>query len=268
MNYEQKKPEEMTNDEIALERFKTLPKSIQDAILHSGWQNIIRNLVNQYGLRVDQGTQLENMVFSMMLGSTDSDEFFKFIMDDLKLDEPKALELFKDIDFKIFTSIYKDVVDLGPDSLLQVDETKKEIETEDFPSFENSKETFMRDDIDSSSADDEILTVTRDEILRDIENPVNLNLKEDSLPDLMDSTIMPKNQESGVSNQKAVNSEQGTENDIEIREKEIPANLPSATETKVEENKPVNPVEAGLGSKVSTSSQNYQSNDPYREPIQ
>lgn len=99
-------------DKAIAEAFKQLPQVIQDAILKSGWENQVRNLVKEYGLRIDQGTVLENMTFGVMLGMTEPEEYYKTIVQEFDLDTNKANSLFKDLDERVFNNIQGIIVAL------------------------------------------------------------------------------------------------------------------------------------------------------------
>lgn len=257
MNEQNIKKEDLTDDEITEQRFNALPKVIQDAILNSGWQNIVRNLVKQYKLRIDQGNELENTVFGLMLGMFDSEELFDFIMNDLNLGEENAKKLFSEIDEKIFNDIYRNVMKSGVYS----DQLGANNKTED---KSLSKENYVREDIENAAKDDEILTVTREELLKGIEKPDEIKNESEKAPDLSKSNVMPINQQSMVNSQQ---SSTGAKDLVEA-----PVNLPSGNDVPQKENyvedKPVDPIEAGLSSSVSTSNKGYKEKDPYREPLE
>lgn len=271
----------LTDDEITLQRFKALPKIVQDAILNSGWQNIVRGLVNEYKLRIDQGNELENIVFGLMLGMFDSEELFDFINKDLGLEEDRAKDLFNKIDQKIFNDIYNNVMKSGVYDLNDEDsevpmQTSDEAEetlkrlTEDRP-----KENYVKEGVDNAAKNDEILTVTRDEILNGIEKPEDFKNNSDSYPDLEKSNVMPNKETSDMGHETPAFEKPATPS-TETAITEAPNNLPSGeikntapVETKEEsEDGPIDPISAGLSSSVSTNNKGYKGSDPYRESIE
>lgn len=239
---------EITKEET-IEIFKQLPKIIQDAITKSGWEVTLRNIVNRYGLRIDQGAQLESMTLGLMMGQISSQEYYDSIRGDFELGEDKSTSLFQDIDDEIFGKI-GDII-----QKLELDQSREKFD-EQIP----KKENFVKDSVESASMEDEILTVTRDEILRGIEEPEKIQMPNKDLPDLKNSNVMPpSNNVQNFETPKKQNVE------LENKEVEIPSNLPANNN----QNKgPVNPVEAGLNSSISTSTKDYKGSDPYREPIE
>jgi hypothetical protein len=262
-------------EQIALERLKELPKVIQDAILYSRWQDILKDLSKQYGLRIDQGVMLENMVLSMLLGMTNVDEFVNFMKADLAMPENKAIDLFKDIDFKIFTNIYEKVraIDaaanpeekkINEDDLTMIDLSDDMIAK---ASNEFKINKMVKDDREADSYHNEILTVTRDEILKGVENPEQIKAPEDNLPSLSGMNVMSNQIINKPTSQPIVNNVPTNTNSVpEIK----PIQTSDTTPVPINplQSNPINPVEAGLGNKVSTSIKGFSASDPYRESIQ
>lgn len=245
-------------DKEILEIFKSLPQIIQDAITKSGWEVILRGIVSKYHLRIDQGTKLENMTFALMMGVMEPKEYFDLIHNDFGLDTEGADSLFQDIDEKIFSRI--------EEMTRKLEEEKKEPD----------QQTFVKEDREVSSKDDEILTLTREEILKDIEDPQQ-NKAEDNLPDLEDSVVMPKTKEEVKLKTEVPDTAVSPDinKNVEIREEQIPSNLPQENivpikkeEPKFDNTKPLNPIDINLNKTVSASNKSYQTVDPYREKIE
>lgn len=295
-----------TSEEI-LEIYNGLPKIIQDAITKSGWEKKVRDIVTKNKLRVDQGTQLENMVFALMMGQFSAENLYTSIMEDFDLDEENAKLLFQDIDEQIFGNIEGIIMRLelneqekdllgnkkevaAGKAVEKKEPSEKTWEEKTLSSdsiLKRDTSTFLREGVDTATANDEILTITRDEILRGIEEPEEID--EDSAP----AESVTPNQSTTYAAQKSdmqvsapaipsteISSDSKTDinfmSDTSDTEK-MPApaddNLPNLTNSNVmpgtKENnfKTIDPVEAGFGSKVSTSSKDYKSTDPYRESI-
>lgn len=253
-------------DKEILEIFQGLPQIIQDAITKSGWETTLRGIVSKYRLRVDQGTKLENMTFALMMGVMDPKEYFDLIHTDFDLENDDANALFQDIDEKIFARIEE-----MTRSLEKIEKSKNVPEE----TKETESHNFLKEGRETSSQDDEILTVTREEILRGIEDP-EPNVITDILPDLKQSSVMPKSAEkidSELPVKKNIEPpvqptpvvQIKTPNDVEIREEQIPSNLPIQNSEKP---KTLDPVDISLKNKISTSNKDYQGFDPYREPIE
>jgi hypothetical protein len=230
MDKDNQKEEKQNLSEI----FNNLPKIIQDAITKSGWEREIRYIVKRYKLRIDQETQLENMTFALMMGQLDPKEYYNSIMNEFGLEKEVAETMFQEIDEKVFANISRMI------TRLDAEEQLKESAPE--------KATGVRDDVESASEPDEILTVTRDEILKDIENPERIKEKK-PLPDLQEKQTMPQAQ-------------------VPAKKEQAPQNVPTSMPKKEEPKGPVDPVKAGMGNNISTSSKNYKGVDPYREPIE
>jgi hypothetical protein len=255
-----------TFEQISYERLKELPKVIQDAILYSRWQDTLKDLSRQYNLRIDQGVMLENMVLSIMLGMTETEEFIDFMKIDLALPENKAIDLFKDIDYKIFTSIYEKI--LAIDDSANTEE--KKLDENDLTMIDLSDEMIakasnefkvnklVKDDRKLDSYNDEVLTVTREEILKGVENPSEIKVPEDNLPSLSSMNVMSNQMSGRPMSQPAPISTPSTPTS-----NPIPVNSQSTPPTA-----PINPVQAGLENKVSTSIKGFSASDPYRESIQ
>jgi hypothetical protein len=282
MNNQNQQNNMSNTDQQILEIYNSLPKIIQDAITKSGWENSLRNIVNKYQLRIDQGTQLENMTFALMMGQLSAEDYYDSILNEFGLEQDKAKNLFEEIDASIFGNIEDIIRKLEvdqenekltanssqptavskqaqqPQSLKEPDtDLQKEIDSEGTFQVGKDRQRFVKDNVDDVARNDEILTVTRDEVLRDIEEPEKIgqamsqdNPTASSLPDLKSSSVMPKNQSSS-SDEHGSGQAQAVE-----------------TETKLTESGPVDPIAAGLDSRVSTSSRDYRGSDPYREPLE
>jgi hypothetical protein len=178
-----------TSQEI-LEIYKALPKLIQDAITKSGWEKKIRDIVTKYKLRVDQGTQLENMVFGLMMGQLSAEKLYSAIVNDFELGEDQGKLLFQDVDDQVFGNIEdlimkleieekgkeieankEEVVVKEAEKKIPTQTTWKEKTLETDSNLQKETETFLREGVESATSNDKILTVTRDEILQDIEEP-------------------------------------------------------------------------------------------------
>jgi len=292
-----------TSEEI-LRIYNGLPKIIQDAITKSGWEKKVRDIVTKNKLRVDQGTQLENMVFALMMGQFSAEELYTSIMEDFDLDEGNAKLLFQDIDEQIFGNIE------GIIMRLELNEQEKDLlgnkkEVAQVKSIEKKEpsektweektlssdsilrrdtNTFLREGVDTATANDEILTVTRDEILRGIEEPEEADEDVEPFESDVPNTVTTSTPDVPVSTQPIpstdISSDSKTDtnfmsdtSDTETMLDPVDDNLPNLTNSNVmpglkkEKSKTIDPVEAGFGSKVSTSSKDYKSTDPYRESI-
>jgi hypothetical protein len=284
-----------TSQEI-LEIYKALPKLIQDAITKSGWEKKIRDIVTKYKLRVDQGTQLENMVFGLMMGQLSAEKLYSAIVNDFELGEDQGKLLFQDVDDQVFGNIEdlimkleieekgkeieankEEVVVKEAEKKIPTQTTWKEKTLETDSNLQKETETFLREGVESATSNDKILTVTRDEILQDIEEPEKIGQHKK-----IDVSVAAEGTAAWYesTSKKTVAEEPKNETSEPVKAPEStltepPNNLPDLSgasvmpgKEQVENSKPVDPVEANLSSKVSTSKKDYKSSDPYREPIQ
>ncbi len=102
----------MNNEEREIlfkEKFTELPKTIQTAIVNSNWLMKVRVISSRNGLLLDQAANIENIVFSTMLGFFHPDQVLKNIID-AGIKQPVAEKIIKEIDEQIFAPIKTDLV--------------------------------------------------------------------------------------------------------------------------------------------------------------
>jgi len=87
------------------DRFKRLPKNIQDAIGESNYQNALYEISRKFQFTIEQMGLLEESVVDVMLGKISSDEFKKSIKNTLRLTNGEVEELVNSINNKILIRI-------------------------------------------------------------------------------------------------------------------------------------------------------------------
>ncbi len=94
---------------IIKERFKQLPKVVQDAITSADIEKHMRELANTHRLHLDQWETLENQVMLTLLGIEYSDDLEKNIKNEVGVDEATAKLLTEDISKIVFEPIRQEL---------------------------------------------------------------------------------------------------------------------------------------------------------------
>ena len=113
------------NKQIFIERFKELPPIIQKVITKSNWLEKVRLITEKNGLLLDQGTIVENIVFSIMLGLLDPRMIQTYIVEDAGVEKQKAEAIIFDLEVQIFSTIKKELVDAFEQLELSQEEQKE-----------------------------------------------------------------------------------------------------------------------------------------------
>ena len=92
-----------------VERFKSLPKPVQDAINSASIQEHLRALATTHSLHLDQWQTLENEVMLTLLGFQDPNELKQRIKDDLVVNDETAASLATDISAAVFEPVRKEL---------------------------------------------------------------------------------------------------------------------------------------------------------------
>jgi hypothetical protein len=87
------------------DRLEQLPQIVQDAILHSGWQEKIQGMAKRYSLHVDQTGDLQLETFMVMLGLDDPENFSTNLVANLGLSKLIADQLSMEVNDMIFKPI-------------------------------------------------------------------------------------------------------------------------------------------------------------------
>lgn len=114
------------NKQQLKEDFKKLPKIVQDIITESDWQNQIRFITSKHNLRIDQGADLENIVFFVMLGYISPEEFRAELIRELGLSEELVNNIYNDTEELIFSKIKKALIEATEEQTGSSEETEDE----------------------------------------------------------------------------------------------------------------------------------------------
>lgn len=90
---------------IIKERFDALPKSIQDIIMSTNYEETLLGIGKQYQLNVEQLGILEKDTTMVMMGITPTKDFTNELIHELRVDETKGVQIVRDINEKIFSRI-------------------------------------------------------------------------------------------------------------------------------------------------------------------
>lgn len=236
--------EEKNIKQMVEERLEEIPPQVKKAILESNWEEDVRRISEKYRLRIDQGNVLENQVLLLMLGLQSVDNFFEVLGETIENEDNKLENILDEVEANIVAKI-RDV--------LQKDMSEEEA------SPETQTQNFVRSDIDNVADDDEMLTVTREEILKGIEaDDMESEQKAEGNeqqggtipPDLPTASVMPQG-----------GGDSKPESDLSAMHQKFDADKKPEAQSK-------DPVDIGMSNSVSTSAKDYKSSDPYREPIE
>ncbi len=98
-------PEETQLESAMQERFKQLPKVVQDAITSADVEQHLRTLADNHKLHLDQWATLENEVMLALLGFQPVTDLVKNIEKEVGVDSATAVALASDISTVVFTPI-------------------------------------------------------------------------------------------------------------------------------------------------------------------
>ena len=90
---------------IIKERFDSLPKSIQEIILSTNYQDTLIEIGKQHQINVEQLGILERETTLVMMGLTPTKDFEKELTRELNIDNIKGSQITEDINSKIFLKI-------------------------------------------------------------------------------------------------------------------------------------------------------------------
>lgn len=97
--------EENELQQTLVERFQTLPKTVQDAVTSADVQARMRELAGKHKLHVDKWALLENEVMLTMLGLEKTNELAKNIAKEIDMPQEAAEALAADISKVVFEPI-------------------------------------------------------------------------------------------------------------------------------------------------------------------
>lgn len=104
--------------DLIKERFKKLPKDIQEAITSSGLSEKFKTMINKHGLRIDQGLALENETMFVMLGFESPDDFVDNVRYEVKVPRDEAKIIAEEINRIIFLPIKSSLKNIRSENVL------------------------------------------------------------------------------------------------------------------------------------------------------
>jgi hypothetical protein len=122
---------DVQNNQLILERFRELPKIVQEAIVNSGWENKIRIIAQKNNLVIGDASILESNTFLVMLGIISPKNYLSTLKDELKLPDEILDSIVNSVEDEIFKDIKEKLVEIGNDSkedpeFISVEKEKKD----------------------------------------------------------------------------------------------------------------------------------------------
>jgi len=142
-------------------QLKSLPKTIQDAILNSGWEKKTHALAKKYNLHIDQEGTLVSETFLVMLGLELVRDFNQNLVTNLGISKIIASQIEGDLSEQIFKPIRTELQKVN-DKIVEEESNatpQTDLAKNILGGTENPKTDTAEDDLD------------RDVILREIETP-------------------------------------------------------------------------------------------------
>lgn len=96
------------------DRFKKLPKNIQDAIGQSNYQTALYDIYKEYKLTIEQVSMLEDSLIEVMLTNISAEEFEREIRNKLRLDDEKTKDLIVAINENIIKRVRQNMAASAP----------------------------------------------------------------------------------------------------------------------------------------------------------
>lgn len=127
------------SNKIIIERFKVLPKSIQDALLSADLPEKLTKITEKYHLRVDQAGALETETHLVMLGLEPPADFAKNVEKEVGISAEVTRRIADDVRADIFLSIRESLKQIQPQEELG-EESEQIPEREETSAGQPSKE--------------------------------------------------------------------------------------------------------------------------------
>ncbi len=126
------------------EKFDALPKSIQEVILSSNYENSLLEIGQQYKLNVEQLGVLERETTLVMMGLIPTKDFENELTQELGVEKEKGTQITKDINEKIFIRIREllKIMNTPIEENIPVEESPQKIEQK--KNTENEQDMIMR----------------------------------------------------------------------------------------------------------------------------
>jgi hypothetical protein len=157
-------------EEQIQERFKQLPKEVQEAVTSADVHDKILGVAKKYGLHVDQEGELVDQIGLIMLGLSPSKDFVKNFSSSAEVDVKTATSIAEDINKEIFDEIRESMREIEHNvETEQNSQSISDIERVGGFNIENSKE----DQNNNSSTDQPI--ESHEDVINAIENPSSVS---------------------------------------------------------------------------------------------
>jgi len=220
------------------EKYATLPKDLQEAVLSVDSNKVLREITKTNKLHIDQAAEMSDETGLVMLGLTHPGEYVANLKNRLKISEEQARAIAKEVNEKIFVEI--------KESLKKIHET----ESGSSPEIVDKKQ---EDTLELKTTQEED-NLKRDDVLKELEKPEPLIPKTIPKETLIEKTMEDEKKEA-PSMQIVKKKEEGiipidTGKDLVESQLEKPSTIPSS-ETTIEVPEKKDYVV-----------------DPYREPIE
>ena len=102
---------EKTTQQLIQERFNQLPEVIQTAITDSDWRDVLRKIISDNNLLLDQGLAIEKETFLMMLGIENPKNYTKNIKRGAKLNREQAINIATEVEEKILSVVKSKIIE-------------------------------------------------------------------------------------------------------------------------------------------------------------
>lgn len=105
---------------------ESLPTVVQNAILHSGWQEKVRAIGKKYSLHIDQIGVLENQTFIIMLGLDNPDSFTVNLASEAGISSLTAGQISLEVNDTIFKPIRTELQKIEAEEITEEEHPSKE----------------------------------------------------------------------------------------------------------------------------------------------
>ncbi|HRY30818.1 MAG TPA: hypothetical protein P5328_00260 [Candidatus Paceibacterota bacterium] len=117
-----------SNNQIIIERFRALPKSIQEAIVNSHWEQKIRIIAQKNNLVIGDASVLETETFLVMLGITSPRDYMNKLRQELNLSPEVLSKIVNSVEEEIFQNIKQQLIELEEEEKKAEEAAKKAVE--------------------------------------------------------------------------------------------------------------------------------------------
>jgi len=260
--------------QVLKDRFKELPKVVQNAITDSDWLEAIRKITKGNNLLIDQGLVIENVTTYLMFGLIHPDIYTSKIKKEAELTNDQAIKIATEVEDKILKVVKAKIIEeTQKETGEEVEDTLPKINTNINDSEENEREDLIKElegdiRIDDGKEED-LKESTDDEVLDEVNEQEEEWLEEtknkssNKIPILGDNqnnsrTIESINNNSAYNNLPHLEPLRTLGTDIESHGGIIDKKMNGITVKNTEENKDNKSMESRKDSGP----------DPYREPIE